>query len=225
MRYVCRFCTSHLVELRRSCCTGCILTARREPPNRQQTNRTKQQNQPPKGDKGRSNLLCNSHGHVGMVKSGETGAVNSARRSVDLVLQQIHVPLSTSTHDLVQAEGDLRDLPQLAIRTVSFRSSAPLKSTRQALMRISQVDSHMTKSDHFHNMCQADCFAAGSDQPHTSQGVTAEGRPQSSHSERQCGATRRVSKKKLQELLVQFLPPRGEAAKGACQTSPDSKTA
>ena len=118
-----------------------------------------------------------------MVKSGETGAVNSARRSVDLVLQQIHVPLSTSTHDLVQAEGDLRDLPQLAIRTVSFRSSAPLKSTRQALMRISQVDPHMTKSDHFRNMCQADCFAAGSDQPHTSQGVTAEGRPQSSHSE------------------------------------------
>ena len=118
-----------------------------------------------------------------MVKSGETGALNSARRSVDLVLQQIHVPLSTSTHDLVQAEGDLRDLPQLAIRTVSFRSSAPLKSTRQALMRISQADPHMTKSDHFHNMCQADCFAAGSDQPHTSQGVTAEGRPQSSHSE------------------------------------------
>ena len=72
-----------------------------------------------------------------MVKSGEIEAVNSARRSVDLVLQQIHVPLSTSTHDLVQAEGDLRDLPQLAIRTVSFRSSAPLKSTRQALMRIS----------------------------------------------------------------------------------------
>ena len=104
--------------------------------------------------------------------------MNSARRSVDLVLQQIHVPLSTSTHDLVQAEGDLRDLPQLAIRTVS----APLKSARRALMRISQVDPHMTKSDHFRNMCQADCLAAGSDQPHTSQGVTAEGRPQSSHS-------------------------------------------
>ena len=51
-----------------------------------------------------------SHGHVGMVKSGEAEAANSARRSVDLVLQQIHVPLSTSTHDLVQAEGDLRDL-------------------------------------------------------------------------------------------------------------------
>ena len=33
----------------------------------------------------REDLSCNSHGHVGMVKSGETGG-NSARRPVDLVL-------------------------------------------------------------------------------------------------------------------------------------------
>jgi len=180
---VCRFCTSHLVRVKKELLYRLHTNRKKrtpKPPTTKQNQTTKPT--PPKGDKGRSNLLRNSHGHVGMVKSGETGAVNSVRRSVDLVLQQIHVPLSTSTHDLVQAEGDLRDLPQLAVRTVSFRSSAPLKSTRQALMHISQVDPHMTKSDRFRNMCQADCFA-GSNQPHTSQGVTAEGRPQSSHSE------------------------------------------
>ena len=90
------------------------------------TKQTKQNNKtnPPKGHKEGSNLLRNSHGHVGKVKSGETGAVNSVRRSVDLVLQQPHVPVSTSMHDLVLAEGDFRDLPQLATRTVKFRSSA-----------------------------------------------------------------------------------------------------
>ena len=48
---------------------------------------------------------------------------------------------------------------------------------------------------------------------------------QNADDEKQCIATVRISKKKPQELLVQFLPPRGEATEGACKISPDSKTA
>ena len=133
---MCRFCTSHPVRVKKELLYRLHANRKKRTPKPPTTKQNQATKPTPQGDKGEQ-LLRNSHGHVGMVKSSETGAVNSARRSVDLVLQQIHVPLSTSTHDLVQAEGDSRDLPQLAIRTVSFRSSAPLKSTRQALMRIS----------------------------------------------------------------------------------------
>ena len=72
-----------LIELRKSCYTGCIPTEEQNPKNHTPP--------PKKTPKQGNNLLRNSCGLAGIVKKGETGAMNSAVLSVYLVPQKEEV--------------------------------------------------------------------------------------------------------------------------------------
>ena len=99
-RYVCRFCTSHLIRVKKELLSR--LQSIRETTNNQNKNPTNQHTTH-KHQRG-SNLLRNSLGHVGRVKKvrqGEPGATNSARCSVVLVPQRSHMQVSTSVRVLV----------------------------------------------------------------------------------------------------------------------------
>ena len=82
-RYVCRFCASHLCQVKKE------LQYRSQSKRKKQHQKPKatqnQNTQPPKEG---SNLLRNSCGHVSRMRRGETGAMNSAKLSVLLVPQQ-----------------------------------------------------------------------------------------------------------------------------------------
>ena len=73
---MCRFCTSHLYRVKKELLYRLQSKHEKEAPKQQTT--TTQQNPPKRG----SNLLCASRGLVDVVKRGETGATNSAMRSV-----------------------------------------------------------------------------------------------------------------------------------------------
>ena len=79
-----------LVELRKSCYPGCNPSERQtkqnkeQPPSNQQPETTTPKRTPDQGN----NLLRNSWGLAEKVSEGETGAMNSAKHSVYLVLQQ-----------------------------------------------------------------------------------------------------------------------------------------
>ena len=103
-RYVCRFCTSHLDRVKKELLCRLHSNSKKEPPNNKPP-------QPKKTPKRGNNLLCNSRGLAGIVKR-ETGAMNSAMLSVNLVPQQTRVCLS----DLVQATGDIPKSPSFGWR-------------------------------------------------------------------------------------------------------------
>ena len=84
-----------------------------------------------------------------MVKRGETGATNSAKRSVDLVHQRtrLHVELR---RDLVQAAGVLRYLPYLAncMDKNCLNARTLHKSPQQTQVRMTLRGPEETKLDH-----------------------------------------------------------------------------
>ena len=114
-----------LIELRRSCYTGCIPTARKRPPNSKTTTAQKD-------TKKGSNLLRNSRGLAGIVKRGETGATNSAMRSVYLVPQQTRLHMSNPVSNLIQAAGDTPTSPSFGWK----RGQVLLQCSARALGRL-----------------------------------------------------------------------------------------
>ena len=98
---MCRFCTSHLSRVKRELLSR--LQSNREakqenPHATKKTETTTPKRTPNQGN----NLLCNSCGHAEIVSEGETGAMNSAKHSVYLVLQQTRKCLG---HLVLVAEG------------------------------------------------------------------------------------------------------------------------
>ena len=124
-RYVCRFCTSHLDRVKKELLYRLHSNREEETPKPQTTTAQKD------AQKG-SNLLCNSYGLAGIVKRGETGATNSAMRSVYLVPQQTRLHMSNPVSNLVQAAGDTPTSPSFGWK----RGQVLLQCSARALGRL-----------------------------------------------------------------------------------------
>ena len=86
---MCRFCTSHLSRVKKELLSRLqsireTKQTNKKPPSNQQPTTTTPKRTPNQGN----NLLRNSCGLAEMVSEGETGAMSSAKHSVNLVLQQ-----------------------------------------------------------------------------------------------------------------------------------------
>ena len=102
---MCRFCTSHLCQVKKE------LQYRSQSKERKQHQKPKAtQNQNTKPPKEGSNLLRNSCGHVSRMRRGETGAMNSAKLSEQNGLRwmkylQQHLKAQQTHRTLFRAPG------------------------------------------------------------------------------------------------------------------------